>query len=115
MTIGGNKAEETKPEVEQSNIIGDEAPKAEDDAVKDTDNETGEKTPEKKEKGGKKEKAEKKTGEVELIDSEAAICKLYPEYKELYFNGKGGVFAPDTTPKVILAQCHLVKNPYFKG
>ncbi len=42
-----------------------------------------------------------------------AILKLYPQYAELYIDGKGGVFAPGT-PAHIRGNARLYKNKYHQ-
>lgn len=59
-------------------------------------------------------KAAKKAAVVSEEDEHAdALLKLYPQYAELYIDGKGGVFAP-STPEHIRGNARLYKNKYHK-
>ena len=59
-------------------------------------------------------KAAKKAVVVSEEDEHAdALLKLYPQYAELYIDGKGGVFAP-STPAHIRGNARLYKNKYHK-
>lgn len=64
------------------------------------------------EKSPKKEQAPKATAEVPA--AALAILGKFPDYKELYIDADGSMYAPQTAP-AIRGKAILYKNPYYKS
>ena len=106
-----NKKEEKELEKKEA----EKAPEAKEPELQAGGNEEAGEEPEKKEAEKAPEaKAAKKAAVVSEENEHAdALLKLYPQYAELYIDGKGGVFAP-STPAHIRGNARLYKNKYHK-
>ena len=74
-----------------------------------------EEEPVKEEKKDEQKPAARKPAKAETEEDKQAdaILKLYPQYKELYIDSKGGAFTVGT-PEHIRGKAKLYKNKYFK-